>query len=64
MFYVSMMNGFNLNDVLAVASAHPFYSATQYPPRKEDLPILLAKHRESGEYLKLSSFPLTWKESL
>ncbi|KAJ5144999.1 hypothetical protein N7448_002391 [Penicillium atrosanguineum] len=59
-----MMNGFHLGDVLAIASVHPFYSATPYPPRSEDLPILLAKHRESATDFKLSSFPLTWKEAL
>jgi hypothetical protein len=60
----NVTNGFDLGDVLAIASVHPFYSATPYPPRSEDLPILLAKHRESGTGFKLSSFPLTWKEAL
>ncbi|CAG8909807.1 unnamed protein product [Penicillium egyptiacum] len=61
---LKVLNGFDLGDVLAIASVHPFYSPTPYPPRREDLPILLAKHRESAIDFKLSSFPLTWKEGL
>jgi hypothetical protein len=61
---MTVTNGFDLGDVLAIASVHPFYSATPYPPRSEDLPLLLAKHRESAANLKLSSFPLTRKEAL
>ena len=60
----NVANYLELEDVLAIGSIHPFYSASPYPPRREDLPILLAKHRESAKDFKLSSFPLTWKESL
>ncbi|KAJ5773680.1 hypothetical protein N7457_008576 [Penicillium paradoxum] len=59
-----MTNGFDLSEVLAIASNHPFYSDTEYPPKSEDLPILLAKHQKLGTKLSLSSFPLTRKEAL
>ncbi|RAL17044.1 uncharacterized protein BO97DRAFT_453080 [Aspergillus homomorphus CBS 101889] len=60
----STTKGFDLGDVLAIASVHPFYSATPYPPRREELPALLANFRESATEFKLSSFPLTRKEAL
>lgn len=59
-----MTTGFDLSDILAIASIHPFYSDTEYPPTSEDLPKLLAKQRISCADLQLSSFPLTWKDSL
>ncbi|KAL4925441.1 uncharacterized protein BDV17DRAFT_272253 [Aspergillus undulatus] len=59
-----MANGFDLRDVLEIASVHPFYSDTPYPPRSEDLSSLLKGLRESATEFKLSSFPLTWKEAL
>ncbi|KAB8266480.1 hypothetical protein BDV30DRAFT_247982 [Aspergillus minisclerotigenes] len=56
-------NCYSLSDVLAIASAHPFYSDVVYPPTREELPSVLAKARESGNG-ELLSFPLTHKEQL
>ncbi|KAI9933172.1 hypothetical protein MW887_007643 [Aspergillus wentii] len=53
-----------LSDVLAVASVHPFYSDTTYPPTREELPSVLANARESTNGLELSKFPLTEKDKL
>ena len=59
-----MATGFDLSDILAIANIHPFYSNTKYPPTSEDMPDLLAKQRITCVDLKLSSFPLTWKDAL
>lgn len=59
-----MAKGFNLSDVLRIASIHPFYSNTEYPPTREDMSTLLAREWDPETDLKLSSFPLTWKDAL
>ncbi|KAF9253269.1 hypothetical protein DTO027I6_3511 [Penicillium roqueforti] len=50
-----MTNCFDLGDILAIASIHPFYSDTPYPTKSEDLPILLAKQKESSEIARLTT---------
>lgn len=57
-------NSYCMADVLAIASVHPFYSNTTYPPTSEELPRILERQRESARDLELSSFPLTRKDIL
>ncbi|KAJ9215857.1 hypothetical protein DTO166G4_2401 [Paecilomyces variotii] len=57
-------NTYCMADVLAIASIHPFYSNNTYPPSSEELPTILERQRESPKDLKLSSFPLTRKDTL
>ncbi|CAG8183307.1 unnamed protein product [Penicillium salamii] len=59
-----MAKGFDLRDILTIASIHPFYSDVVYPPMSGDMPGLLVKDQESAKELELSSFSLTWKDSL
>lgn len=56
---------FALNDVLKVASVHPFYSDAEYPPTREEIPAILKTSREGNEGpFELASFPITEKETL
>ncbi|RAL03489.1 uncharacterized protein BO80DRAFT_349474 [Aspergillus ibericus CBS 121593] len=54
-----------LADILSVAQVHPFYSDTQYPPTREQLPHILHAAQASPQAARdLESFPLTRKHSL
>lgn len=56
---------FALDDVLAVAHVHPFYSDTEYPATRESLPDVLAAAKSQKDRARgLKDFPLTRKESL
>ncbi|KAJ6098411.1 hypothetical protein N7499_002785 [Penicillium canescens] len=54
-----------LSDILRVASVHPFYSDTEYPPTREQIPEILETAQANGEDgVQLKSFPLITKDSL
>lgn len=55
---------YSLEDVLAVASIHPFYSDATYPPTREELPTVLENCKQRAHGLTLASFPLTRKDTL
>lgn len=55
---------YSLEDVLAIASVHPFYSDSTYPPTREELPTVLQNAKRSAYGLNLASFPLTRKDTL
>lgn len=60
-----MSDFYSLSDILSVASVHPFYSDSEYPPTREQLPQLLQVSQAKGEDTRqLKSFPLTRKDSL
>nr|KMM72198.1 hypothetical protein CPAG_08495 [Coccidioides posadasii RMSCC 3488] len=56
---------YSLQDILAMAMVHPFYSAAGYPPTPESASKILAAARLNKQsVLDLKRFPLTRKESL
>lgn len=60
-----MPGSYPMEDVLAIASIHPFYSDAKYPPTRADIPSALTNAKQtSGRDRDLKSFPLTRKSTL
>ncbi|KAJ6134842.1 hypothetical protein N7512_000002 [Penicillium capsulatum] len=55
---------YSLSEVLEVANVHPFYSDAKYPPTREQIPAILKAARAKKSRLRLTSFPVTRKDSL
>lgn len=56
---------FSLEEVLAVAKRHPFYSpSVQYPPDKDAILAIREQVAAQPQQPNLLSQPLLWKSSL